>query len=86
MEDVELLVNRRADMRDLVLQQAAARKRERKRMKLFLSILASVLTAICALGFGITGSMHPTLAWAVSTAAAMYACFALGLYVARRRK
>ena len=79
MNGFESIVNRNADVRWLDRAQAIARKRERRLNAMLYRIWALALISICMIILCSIGAIHSMLAWVISVASAMAACFALGL-------
>ena len=82
MSDVEIMVNKNADVRGLARMRIAAKKRERRLNKLLLCTGLFAATAICAVALGQAGAIHILLATGVSVLATMAGCFTFGFYVA----
>jgi hypothetical protein len=82
MSDVEIMVNKNADVRSHARMRIAAKKRERRLKNMLLCSGLFAVAAIGAVALGAVGAIHALLAAVVSVFSTMAGCFTFGLYVA----
>lgn len=79
------IVNENAKQRISARERVAARKRERKLRKLWLSVCVLATIGITYVILGLTGAVAGWLAMAVAIVVDMLACFLFGRYVEARK-
>ena len=79
------IVNENAKQRISARERVAARKRERKLRKLWLSVCVLATIGITYVILGITGAIAGWLAMAVAIVVDMLGCFLFGRYVEARK-
>ena len=81
----EQIVSENAKQRSSARERVAARKRERKLRKLWLSVCVLATIGITYVILGITGAIAGWLAMAVAIVVDMLGCFLFGRYVEARK-